>query len=100
MVLVVESDLIVADSDEPRIVVERHTPPFGGAALVDLAWELGVSRATAYHLIDLYKTFGTVDALQPHSRGRKAGVRLLPNETEQIIAETIRDVYLKPADPL
>src|SRR5215470_11590305 len=44
----------------PRYVVE------------DVAWELGVSRATLYRVIELYKTFGTVDVLQPSATGRRS----------------------------
>ena len=65
----------------------------------DVAWELGVSRATLYRLIELYKTFGTVDVLQPSATGRRSGTWVLPKPTEQIIEETIHNVYLKPTRP-
>src|SRR5215510_7678507 len=71
----------------PRYVVE------------DVAWELGVSRATLYRVIELYKTFGTVDVLQPSATGRRSGTWVLPKATEQIIEETIHNVYLKPTRP-
>ena len=65
----------------------------------DVAWELGVSRAILYRLIELYKTFGTVDVLQPSATGRRSGTWVLPKATEQFIEETIRNVYLKPTRP-
>src|SRR5215472_3738658 len=64
-----------------------------------VAWELGVSRAILYRLIELYKTFGTVDVLQPSATGRRSGTWVLPKATEQIIEETIHNVYLKPTRP-
>lgn len=70
----------------PRYVVE------------DVAWELGVSRATLYRLIELYKTFGTVDVLQPSATGRRSGTWVLPKATEQIIEEKIHNVYSNPHD--
>ena len=79
-----------------RQLVERHKQPLPRSVVEDVAWELGVSRATLYRLIELYKTCGTVDALQPSATGRKSGTWVLPRATEQIIEETIRDVYLKP----
>src|SRR5215469_6915397 len=60
---------------------------------------LGVSRTTLYRLIEPYKTFGTVDVLQPSATGRRSGTWVLPKATEQIIEETIHNVYLKPTRP-
>jgi len=82
-----------------RQLVERHKQPLPRSVVEDVAWELGVSRATLYRLIELYRTCGTVEALQPSATGRKSGVWVLPRATEQIIEETIRDVYLKPTRP-
>jgi putative transposase len=82
-----------------RQLVDRHKQPLPRSVVEDVAWELGVSRATLYRLIELYKTFGTVDVLQPGATGRKSGTWVLPKATEQIIEETIRNVYLKPTRP-
>jgi hypothetical protein len=48
----------------------QRAGPRVAAVVEDVAWELGVSRATLYRLIELYKTFGTVDVLQPSATGR------------------------------
>jgi hypothetical protein len=53
-----------------RQLVDRHKQPLPRSVVEDVAWELGVSRATLYRLIELYKTFGTVDVLQPGATGR------------------------------
>jgi len=82
-----------------RRLIERHGKSFPRSDLEDVAWELGVSRATLYRLIDLYRTFGTVDMLQPRTGGRRAGTKVLSDETEQLIENTIREVYLKPTRP-
>ena len=65
----------------------------------DTAWELGVSRATLYRLVDIYKSAGTVEALQPIAMGRRAGTWVLPKKVEDIIERAIREVYLKPTRP-
>jgi hypothetical protein len=79
--------------------VDYGKQPLPRSVVEDVAWELGVSRATLYRLIELYKTFGTVDVLQPSATGRRSGTWVLPKATEQIIEETIHNVYLKPTRP-
>jgi hypothetical protein len=61
--------------------------------------ELGISRATLYRLVDIYKSAGTVEALQPRAMGRRAGSWVLPREVEEVIERAIREVYLKPTRP-
>jgi putative transposase len=65
----------------------------------DTAWVLGGSRATLYRLVDIYKSAGTVEALQPIAMGRRAGTWVLPKKVEDIIERAIREVYLKPTRP-
>ena len=78
--------------------VDYGKQPLPRSVVEDVAWELGVSRATLYRLIELYKTFGTVDELQPSATGRRSGTWVLPKATEQIIEETIHNVYSNPHD--
>ena len=59
-------------------LVDYGKQPLPRSVVEDVAWELGVSRATLYRLIELYKTFGTVDALQPSATGRRSGTWVLP----------------------
>src|SRR5215831_904579 len=80
-------------------LVDYGKQPLPRSVVEDVAWELGVSRATLYRLIELYKTFGTVDVLQPSATRRRSGTWVLPKATEQIIEETIHNVYLKPTRP-
>lgn len=82
-----------------RRLIERHGDQLPKSDFDDVAWELGISRATLYRLIKLYRTFGTVDALEPTTTGRKAGTRVLSEKIERIISDTIREVYLKPTRP-
>src|SRR5215469_2315640 len=77
--------------------VDYGKQPLPRSVVEDVAWELGVSRATLYPLIELYKTFGTVDVLQPSATGRRSRTWVLPKATEQ--EETIHNVYLKPTRP-
>jgi hypothetical protein len=46
-----------------RRLIEDHKPRPPKSAVADTAWELGVSRATLYRLVDIYKSAGTVEAL-------------------------------------
>ena len=79
--------------------VDYGKQPLPRSVVEDVARELGVSRATLYRLIELYKTFGTVDVLQPSATRRRSGTSVLPKATEQIIEETIHNVSLKPTRP-
>src|SRR5215510_12865223 len=79
--------------------VDYGKQPLPRSVVEDVAWELKVSRATLYRLIELYKTFGTVDVLQPSATGRRSRTWVLPKATEQIIEETIHNVSLKPTRP-
>ena len=82
-----------------RRLLEDHKPRPSKSAMSDTAWELGVSRATLYRLVDIYKSAGTVEALQPIAMGRRAGTWVLPKKVEDIIERAIREVYLKPTRP-
>ncbi len=65
----------------------------------DVAWELGISRATLYRLIAVYRRTPTVKALEPKQRGRRKGTLVLDKARHKLIRQTIREVYLKPTRP-
>jgi len=68
-----------------RRLIEDHKPRPPKFAVADTAWELGVSRATLYRLVDIYKSAGTLEALRPKAMGRRAGTWV-----EEIIERAIR----------
>ena len=82
-----------------RQLIDRNKDHLPQSDVADAAWELGVSRATLYRLIELFREFGTVDMLQPAKMGRRKGTRALSSEVERIIETEIREVYLKPTRP-
>ena len=82
-----------------RHLIDRHGKHLPQSEIIDAAWELNVSRATFYRLIELYREFGTVDVLQPAKLGRRRGTRALSSKVEQIIETEIKRVYLKPTRP-
>ena len=70
-----------------------------GRDVADLAWELGLSRATAYRMIRLFRAGGSVTSLMDRTRGRREGFRTLDKEREEIIRQAIAGFYLKPTRP-
>jgi len=67
--------------------------------VADVAWELGVSRATLYRLIAAYRARRTVQSVEPRSRGRRRGTFVLDKAREALIAKAIREIYLQPSRP-
>jgi putative transposase len=67
--------------------------------VADVAWELGVSRATLYRLIAAYRARRTAQSVEPRSRGRRRGTFVLDKAREALIAKTIREIYLQPSRP-
>ena len=65
----------------------------------ELAGELGVSKATAYRLVKLFRAGGTVLSLVDRKRGRPEGHRALDEEREEIIRSTINAFFLTPCRP-
>lgn len=65
----------------------------------DVALDLGISRATLYRLVAIYRETPTVEALQPKPRGRSKGALALDKSRHKLIRQTIREVYLKPQRP-
>ena len=60
---------------------------------------LGVSQATAYRLVRLFREGGTVSALVDRKRGRRKDHHTLDKEREEIIRTTIARFYLSPTRP-
>ena len=80
-----------------RELLNRHEGPLRLTDVKDVAWDLGVSQATLYRLIGVYKSIGTVESLRPRKGGRPKGLRLLDPKIETIIAKCIREIYLTPS---
>jgi putative transposase len=64
-----------------------------------LATKLGLSQATVYRLIKIFREGGTVTSLLDRTRGRPKGFRTLDQKRQEIIRTTITGFYLKPTRP-
>jgi putative transposase len=64
-----------------------------------LAAELGLSQATTYRLIKLFRAGGTIMSLVDRKRGRPERHRGLDETREKIIRATIDGFFLKPTRP-
>jgi putative transposase len=81
-------------------LLERHGDKRLSIADVDeVAWELGVSRATLYRLIAVFRAKRTVSSVEPRSRGRRKNAFVLDRQREKLISLAIREIYLKPERP-
>jgi putative transposase len=81
-------------------LLERHGDKRLSIGDVDeVAWELGVSRATLYRLITAYRAKRTVSSVEPRSRGRRKNAFVLDHKRENLISQAIREIYLKPERP-
>ena len=65
-----------------RDLLSRNPDGLKGRDVTDLAWELGLSRATAYRMIRLFRAGGTVTSLMDRTRARS--FRTLNKEREII----------------
>jgi putative transposase len=82
-----------------RIFVQRRSDGLKNWSVSDLAQDLGLSRATAYRMIELFRSGGTVTSLMGKSPGRPQGHHALDAEREGIIKQAIETFYLKPTKP-
>jgi putative transposase len=82
-----------------RDLLHRFPKRLRITAVDDVAWELGVSRATLYRLIERYRATRTVDGLCGPGRGRPEGTRFLNPAQETLIRQIIEREYLKPTRP-
>ena len=85
--------------DAIRDLLQRHPQGLTAAMVGEVAGQLGMSRASLYRLIRLFRADGTVTALMPRTAGRPQGLRLLDAEREAVIRQALKDIYLKPTRP-
>ncbi len=85
--------------DAIRTLLNRRTLALSAKEVEEAAVELGISRATLYRMIRLYRDGGTVSSLLRRSVGRPKKSRSLSPEREALIAQTIRRAYLKREKP-
>ncbi|RWI30858.1 MAG: transposase [Mesorhizobium sp.] len=86
-------------ADAIRSFLKRHPSGSTAGDVAGLAAELGLGRATAYRLIKLFRSGGTVMTLVDRKRGRPEGHRVLDEKREEIIRTTINSSYLKRNRP-
>lgn len=86
-------------ADAIRGFLKRNPEGTTAGDVAGLAAELGLSQATAYRLIKLFRAGGTVLSLTDRKRGRPEGHRALDEKREEIIRATISAHYLKRARP-
>src|ERR1700677_394932 len=55
----------------------------------EVAWELGVSRATLYRLIAAFRRNRTVSSVEPRTRGRRKNTFVLDPRREKLISLAI-----------
>lgn len=67
--------------------------------ILELATAIGVSQATTYRLVKLFREGGTVSSLVDRKCGRRKDHRTLDKEREEMIRTTIARFYLKPTRP-
>ncbi|QPC88868.1 DDE-type integrase/transposase/recombinase (plasmid) [Mesorhizobium sp. NBSH29] len=86
-------------ADAIREFLKGRTGNATAAQVAELAAEMEVSQATAYRLIKLFRSGGTVLSLVGRKRGRPEGHRVLDDQREQIVRSTITAYYLKRTRP-
>jgi putative transposase len=86
-------------ADAIRGFLKRNHGGATAADVAELAAALGLSQATAYRLIKLFRTGGTVLSLVDRKRGRPEGHRTLDKKREEIVRATINAYYLKRNRP-
>jgi putative transposase len=64
-----------------------------------LSEDLGLSLASTYRLIKIFREGGTVTSLVDRKRGRRKGHRMLDEARQKIIRATIVRFYLKQTRP-
>ena len=86
-------------ADAIRGFLRRNPGRTTAGNVAALAAELGLSQATAYRLVKLFRAGGTVLSLVDRKRGRPEGHRALGEKREEIIRATISAHYLKQTRP-
>ena len=85
--------------DAVRKFLLRRDDNRKSATVKEPAQELGLSRATVYRMIGIFRADGTVTSLLGKAPGRRRGYRALDPKREALIQETIKLFYLKPTKP-
>src|SRR5271154_4606154 len=85
--------------DVLRVLLSQRPAALSAKEVEGAADELGISRATLYRMVRLYRVGGTVSSLLPRSVGRPKKSRSLSPEREALIVQTIRQFYLKREKP-
>ena len=81
-------------------LLERHGDKRLSIKDVDeVAWELGVSRATLYRLIAAFRSNRTVSSVEPRRRSRRKNAFVWDHRREKLISLAVREIYLKPERP-
>lgn len=86
-------------ADAIREFLRREKGGTGTGNVGELSAELGVSRATTYRLVRLFRSGGTATSLLQRKRGRPTGHRALDAERDSIIHAMIKGFYLRPNRP-
>ena len=86
-------------ADAIRGFLRRHPGRTTAGNVARLAAELGLSQATAYRLVKLFRAGGTVLSLVDRKRGRPEGHCTLDEKREEIVRRTINAFYLKRTRP-
>lgn len=82
-----------------RKYFQRRRENAARPSAVELARELGLSRATTYRMIKLFELGCTVTSLMSKTAGRRQGYHALDNKREGVIQQAIDTFYLKPTKP-
>ena len=82
-----------------RDLLRQHPHGLTVALVDDVAGQLGLSRASLYRLVRLFRAEETVTALLPRTRGRPKGLRLLDAKREALIRRALNEFYLEPTKP-
>lgn len=82
-----------------RDLLQRYPDRLTSSAVEDVAWELGLSRATLYRLIERYRAARTVEVLVDRGRGRPKRTLGIEPARDALIREFLECEYLKPTRP-
>ena len=82
-----------------RELLWRYPERLTVAAVEGVAWELGLSRATAYRLIERYRGARTVEVLRERQRGWPKGKLRDQPIRDGLIQQFLAQEYLRPTRP-
>ncbi len=82
-----------------RDLLRRYPERLTVKAVEDVAWELGLSRATTHRLIERYRGARTVEVLRERQRGWPKGRLRDEPVRDGLIQQFLESEYLKPTRP-